>query len=332
MVMRSLELIFEYLRLGTSMMREHQVDIIQARTGLPELLVGLWLAKWYHKPLVFQNSFPRELGHKARFERGPFPWLGSLIYWLDIVILYLAMRMSDHTLAISQTMTDIWKKRGIKHISPFPLGADTRVHPNDVTPMEAPPDTVIYFGAMERYRELKFLLDTFVLVIQEIPTAHLLMVGDASQSGLEEYADHIGIRASITFIGRVPRADVPRYIRASRCSISPIPPIPMYILSSPTKVIESLAMAVPVVANCEINDQREIIEQCEGGYTPPYEQQAMAEAVIELLRNPEESMRRGKAGREYIEANRGYDVLSRQLVQCYNDLLAQYGVKGANVS
>jgi glycosyltransferase involved in cell wall biosynthesis len=164
------------------------------------------------------------------------------------------------------------------------------------------------------------VLDTFALVLKELPDAHLLMVGDINGTGLEQYAKQLGIQDSVRFIGQVPRKDVPRYLLAARCTVSAIPPLPMYILSSPTKVLESLALGIPVVANCEIHDQRELLENSGGGYAPPYQREEMAKALIDLLADPVNAKKRGQVGREYISTHRSYEALSKQLIGFYEEL------------
>ena len=135
-------------------------------------------------------------------------------------------------------------------------------------------------------------------------------------------AKRLGLGNAVIFTGRVARADVPRYIRGARCSVSVIPPDERYVLSSPTKVVESLGMAVPVVANREIVDQAELIERSGGGLAVPYERQAVAHAILELLRDPSGSRARGQRGREYVVEERSYSRLSRTLLGELRQLLA----------
>ncbi len=320
-----LELFRQYLAYGRMALAAYPIDIIQARTGLPEALVAWWLAKRHHKPFVFQYSFPVALNRRDKLRQTKWHWLAGPLYHLEIALLRFLMRQAGLTLAISETMRDIWQARGVQRIVAFPLGADTGQDPMAVQPIEAPPDTVVYVGSMDPARRLDFLLEAFARVHQAMPTAHLLMVGDAAGSGLEACARELGIRDAVTFTGPVPHAEVGRYIRAARCSAAPIPPGPKYNLSSPTKVVESLGWGIPVVANREIHDQRQIIEQSGGGFAVPYDVAAFAEAILKLLRDPEEAARRGAAGRAYIVQERDYRVLSRRLTEHYDRLLAREG-------
>jgi glycosyltransferase involved in cell wall biosynthesis len=99
------------------------------------------------------------------------------------------------------------------------------------------------------------------------------------------------------------------------------------VVSSATKVVESLGMAVPVVTNGEIPDQRELVERSGGGLVTAYDPDALAEAVVALLRDPAEAARRGEAGRRYVSAHRSYEVLARELASRYETLVAEHDAR-----
>jgi glycosyltransferase involved in cell wall biosynthesis len=316
--LRHLELIREYLRDGNEVLENEEIDLVQARTGLPEALAACWLSSRHGKPFVFQCSFPVALSRRLGLEGRGRNWLAHAVAAVENRLRGRIERRAQLVLVISDEMAREWPRRS-QRVEVLPLGADVSVRPEDVTPVGAPPMGVIYFGSMDGKRELQFLLRAFARVAEKLPEAHLLMLGDARGSGLEEAARSMSLADHVTFFGRVPRRDVPRHLRAARCSVAPIPPTPLYRVSSATKVVESLAMAVPVVANREIADQRDLIEASGGGYCPPYEEVAFAEALIALLADPGEAKRRGQAGRRYVVEHRSYAVLAERLAGWYGE-------------
>ena len=76
-------------------------------------------------------------------------------------------------------------------------------------------------------------------------------------------------------------------------------------------------MAVPVVANREVLDQRRVIEESGGGLSPAYQPMPFAAAITELLGDADEADRRGRAGRQWVERHRDYRVLTERLVGHY---------------
>ena len=318
---RHVELLFQYIRVGSEALRAHDVALVQARTGMPEGLAAWWLARRHQKPFVFQCSFPVALSRRLALEARGRKWLARTTAGVENLIRDGIGKRAHLVLAISDEMARQWP-RPSPRVEVLPLGADVSVVPEDVTPVSAPSASVIYFGSMDAKRDLQFLLRVFARVVKALPDAHLLMLGDARGSGLEGAASSMDLAERVTFLDRVPRREVPRYLRAARCSVAAIPPTPLYRVSSATKVVESLALAVPVVANREIPDQRELIEASGGGYCPPYEEAAFTESLVALLADAEEARRRGGAGRRYVVEHRSYAVLAKRLAGWYDETLA----------
>ncbi len=120
----------------------------------------------------------------------------------------------------------------------------------------------------------------------------------------------------------VPRARLPHYLAAANVSVSPIPPLSLYTISSPTKVLESLGMAIPVVANLEIPDQDKIVTESGGGLCVPYEASAVARAIAQFLRDPSGARQAGRQGREYVVRERSYTKLATEIEAHYARLLS----------
>jgi glycosyltransferase involved in cell wall biosynthesis len=322
-VRRHLELLREYVATGEEALRDHEVAAIQARTGLPEGLAAWWLARRHRRPFVFQYSFPIPLARRQALEHAGRPLLGAALFAIERRLVDALLRRADLVLAVSETMAAALRGVGVTRAVPFPLGADTTVAPESVRPFAAPAETVVYVGSTDPKRNPQLILEVMRRVRDRCPSAHLLVVGEAAPE-YRQAAARLGLADAVTFAGRVPRSEVPRYLRAARCSLAPIPPSPLYVVSSATKVVESLGMAVPVVTNGEIPDQRELVERSGGGLVTSYDPDALAEAVVALLRDPAEATRRGEAGRRYVSAHRSYEVLARELASRYETLVAEH--------
>jgi glycosyltransferase involved in cell wall biosynthesis len=128
----------------------------------------------------------------------------------------------------------------------------------------------------------------------------------------------LGIAQNVIFTGWVDRLQP--YILAADLGVSPIVPLPIYTISSPTKLVETLAAARPVVAN-DIPDQQKILAESGGGLCTAYEERAFADAIVWLLRHPAEAQAMGQRGRTYIETHRSHEVLARHVLDAYARLL-----------
>ena len=92
-------------------------------------------------------------------------------------------------------------------------------------------------------------------------------------------------------------------------------------MSSPIKLFEYMAMAKPAVANEEIPEQKEVLGESGAGILVPFTPEAFADAIIELLDNPERAAEMGQRGRQWVVKNRSYESLARQIEQGYFELV-----------
>lgn len=324
------------IQLARRIASRQPIDIVQVRNELAGAYAALALRARYGVPFVYQLSFPLVEPHLIqpdgdRIRLHAQRALTSVKRFAQRRVL----RSADLVLAISDRMKADLIADGIppERVMSFPLGFDAgheykagdgaRVR-RELGLQDQP--TLIYAGALDRMRRLDFLLDTMLHVRREVPAAVLLLLGSARYQDdlrwLRDQAAERGLDGTVRFIGAVPRTAVPRYLMAATLSVAPIPPIPAYLVSSPTKVVESLGLALPVVANEEIPDQQSIIAESGGGICVPYAAQAFASAIVSYLRNPAAARMAGERGREYIMRTRSYEALADAIEARYHDLVA----------
>jgi len=167
-----------------------------------------------------------------------------------------------------------------------------------------------YVGTLSFVRNPKFMLEVFAKVQSRLPKCKLVIIGQTNtereQKELDDYCNVLQIREDVLFTGFLSRDEVHDYITQCDLTLSLIPPADYYVISSPTKMYESLGAGVPVVANSEIHEQNKVISESKGGILTPYDANLAAEGIIELLgdRNRREKM--AVAGSEYIVRNYSY--------------------------
>jgi len=113
--------------------------------------------------------------------------------------------------------------------------------------------------------------------------------------------------------GRVCRnARPPEAIKIiKRCAVclSPYYGIEVLKSTSPTKLVEYLALARPVVATVH-PEQDLVLGQCAGGISTPWDESAFADAICSILENPRSGDEMGHRGRAYVEAERTNERMS----------------------
>jgi glycosyltransferase involved in cell wall biosynthesis len=171
----------------------------------------------------------------------------------------------------------------------------------------------MYLGTLGRERRIDFLLRVLARVLREIPETKLYLVGKGEQAEDEVYlqqeAQRLGVLPAVVFTGQLPRQEALQYVQDADVCVSPFYPTPILNSTSPTKLVEYMAMGKAVVANTH-PEQQLLIEQSGCGYCVPYEEDAFAAAILKLLRAPEIARAMGERGRRYVIGQRSYGVIA----------------------
>ncbi|HJH27343.1 MAG TPA: hypothetical protein C5S37_11395, partial [Methanophagales archaeon] len=183
---------------------------------------------------------------------------------------------------------------------------------------------VIYVGTIDAMRKLDVLIYAFSKVKKSRENVKLLMVGDGNdKSNLERLAGELGIKDDVVFTGQVYSHEVQNFIAAADIGVSPVPPLDFYKLSSPIKMFEYMAMGKPVVANEEIPEQKEVIEESGGGVLVKFDAESFADGIIELLDDPERAKERRRKGHKWGVKNRSYENMAREVEKKYFEILKE---------
>ena len=105
-------------------------------------------------------------------------------------------------------------------------------------------------------------------------------------------------------------------------AISPIPRGPLLDVSSPTKLLEYLALGMPCIGN-DSPDQAEVLKASGAGLLCRLTPTELAERAIELLDNLPAARVRAASGLDYIRQQRSYSVLGARLAAVYRRLAGE---------
>jgi glycosyltransferase involved in cell wall biosynthesis len=180
---------------------------------------------------------------------------------------------------------------------------------------------ILYLGTIVRVRRLDFLIRVLAKVRESVGDAKLYIVGGGNDAAdekllLDETA-RLGLESAVVMVGHVPRARALEYVRDADVCVSPFYPTPILNSTSPTKLVEYMAMGKAVVAN-DHPEQRLVIEESGAGYCVRWDEAEFARAIVALLNAPEQAREMGERGRRYVTEHRSYariaDVVERELL------------------
>ncbi|HUF11356.1 MAG TPA: glycosyltransferase [Rhodothermales bacterium] len=149
--------------------------------------------------------------------------------------------------------------------------------------------------------------------------AALLIVGDGDGIADREAIEARGrqLKQQVTITGLLPRAEALERISTIDIAVSPFYPTPVLLSTSPTKIIEYMALGLPVVAN-EHPEQSEIIRSSGAGVCVPWSAEEFAGGVAALAKlSDNERAVMGERGRLWVERYRSYERIADELDKGY---------------
>jgi glycosyltransferase involved in cell wall biosynthesis len=178
-----------------------------------------------------------------------------------------------------------------------------------------------YFGSISNLRRPEFIIKIFSKVKQHYPEIKLLLIGSIPEKNemkrIIKTCKMNDVLDDVIFTGRIERRKVKDYLFYTDISISAIPPFETYLISSPTKLYESLGCGVPVVANSEIYEQKKVITESNGGISVTYNVDQFSNAIVYLLENDTVRKDMAKNGKNYIENNYTYEGIANRLFKYF---------------
>jgi len=103
--------------------------------------------------------------------------------------------------------------------------------------------------------------------------------------------------------------------------VSPFFPTPILDSTSPTKLVEYMALGIPVLAN-DHPEQRQILHESRAGVCVPWGARFFARGAEWLIHLPtEKKAQMAQAGRSWVEANRSYSRIADELEATYDQVV-----------
>jgi glycosyltransferase involved in cell wall biosynthesis len=162
-----------------------------------------------------------------------------------------------------------------------------------------------------------YLVTAFAKVVESLPEARLLIVGDGNLiGGLERQTRELRITRRVTFTGW--RDDIPRIMAALNLLI-----LPSLWEGFGLVLLEAMMMGKPIVASRVSAIPEIVVDGVTGLLVPPRDPEALAEAILALLQDKEQAEAMGQAGRERVEGYFSVERMVQQTEALYEALIRE---------
>ena len=263
----------------------------------------------------------------AREGRARLPWFslayGKVASWM---LYRLILPRADKVFVQSQQMLQDFRAEGIDDAKmvPVPMGINEAQleHPG----CDVVPQTALYLGTLNLVRRLDTLVDALAIVRTRFPAARLTFVGDGDvPEDRKRIADAVarhGLEDAVEVTGWLPVAEAHARVCSAAVCLSPFYPTPILLSTSPTKLIEYMALQRPVVAN-EHPEQSLIIAESQAGICVPWSAEAFADAICTLFADPDAAEAMAVRGRAYVRDKRLYSLIAARVGDELLDLVGR---------
>jgi len=180
--------------------------------------------------------------------------------------------------------------------------------------------SAVLLGLIGRFHKQKghiVLLKALPFILAQAPHTHVLFCGEGREEAcLKVMAQDLGLEGHVHFVGLIENA----YQMLSQIDIVVVPSL---WEGMPNVVLEAMAAGRPVVAS-NIAGMDEVVVTGETGLLcKPDDPHALANAILELIRDPSLMKHMGRAGYELVRQRFQISTMVGQTVQYYRKLLGE---------
>lgn len=316
-----------------TLIKRGSYDIVQVKDKYLAALVALIIARVRGVKYFYWLAYPHAEAslYSARMAYARYRWVTYLKGMLYHFCLYkVILPFSDHAFVQSEQMKRDIIDRGIpsSKLTPIPGSLNLDQVPYDLNYKKNTSlhegKKIVYVGTLISVRRLDFLIRVIEKVIKKYPDAKLYMVGKGEQPKDDELLlaeiKRMGVAHAVVFTGQLPVQKALAYVADADVCLSPYYPIPILNSTSPTKLIEYMAMGKAVVAN-DHPEQRLVIEESGAGYCAPWSEDEFSESIIRLLDDSLLAEKMGDMGRRYVEKYRTNSKMTDIVEKIYYEYL-----------
>jgi phosphatidylinositol alpha-mannosyltransferase len=224
----------------------------------------------------------------------------------------------DGKIAVSQAAVKHINKYFPGYYNIIPNGVDIEHFEAEAAPLPEFMDgrrNVLFVGRPEKRKGLKYLVRAFVGVQRELPDTRLIVVGAGNFDRYERAVHHARLQ-NVRFRANVPFDELPRYHHSSHVFCAPNTGFE----SQGIVLLEAMAAGMPIVASNIDGFAGVVTHGVEGLLVQPEDPQALADALVELLRDPERCRAMGACGRERSHFY-SWDRVGQQVLSYYERLI-----------
>jgi len=300
-------------RLVSKLIRESEIDVVAFGAAAP---------------LAFMSAAFRRAGAKRIIALTH----GHEVWWSKVFPFTLIMRRIGSTTDALTYLGEFTRNAISRSLTPRAAAAMVKIAPGIDTEHFSPVDSsqlkaslglsekkvIVCVGRLVHRKGQDKLIESMVAIIQEVPNAHLLLVGEGPyRQYLSNLVAKLELEDYVTFIGRIQFADLPAYI-----CVGDIFAMPSRSRFAGLEVeglgivyLEASACGLPVIAGASGGAPDAVIDGVTGVVVDGLDCAEIAIAAIGMLENPIQSRSMGLEGRRWVVEKWRWQIWADEFTQ-----------------
>ena len=271
-----------------------------------------YLARKFNLPVVFRAiDIPHQLV--------PYPVLRPIVRLFEKKIYSRADRLLPHTPKEAEYLVAMGAKEAKVKLLALPVETNLfRPFPDSDELRRkwglGKKDQIILFqGTLYNFSGLDLFLHQFPMLLEQVPRAKLLLVGDGPQRPvLESIVDQLGLQRHVVITGFQPYQTVPNYINLAAICINPFLINDVTRDIFPGKIPQYLACSKPVIST-SLPGLMSVIAGKDQGVIYANSIPEMVKETVSLLKSTERRRQLGHAGLNYVRQVHSCEKIAHQL-------------------
>jgi phosphatidylinositol alpha-mannosyltransferase len=245
---------------------------------------------------------------------------GARLYIYTRRLLKDCFRRLDGKIAVSQAAAALIAPHFPGYYNIIPNGVDVERFSAPTPPLAELDDgmtNILFVGRLEKRKGLRYLLRAFEQVKRARPDTRLVVAGaydERQKRGYERWVRDAGLR-DVEFVGYVPLAMLPRYHHSAQIFCAPNTGNE----SQGIILLEAMAAGCPVIASNIGGFAGVVTHGVEGLLVRPKDSDALADALLQLVEDPELRRSMGAAGSQTAQRF-SWQRVSQQVLSYYERL------------
>lgn len=280
--------------------------------------------KLFGKKYVFDHHDLNPELYESRF--GKRGWIHRVLLWLE----RQQFRTADRVISTNESYRQVAIQRGgvpPERVVVVRSGPDLnrfhRVAPNESL-KRGKRYLAVYLGVMGPQDGVDYLIRAVEHVVRTFgrKDVQFVLVGDGDvRPDLEAMAHEKGLDEWVHFTGRIPDEQLQEVLSTADVALAPDPKNPLNDVSTMNKVVEYMAMGLPIVS-FDLKESRYSAGEA-AVYATPNDEREFAQRIIELLDDPGRRQRMGEYGLQRVREHLAWEHSRKVLIQLYTELLCE---------